>query len=81
MYLPLSSVGSFSSMTAIATNLPEVADRDYKSQLHTHTHYKVEKTMTSQIRGSEGDESPLNRGKEKKEAARMLYSFITQTLS
>ncbi len=66
---------SFSSMTAIATNLPEVADRDYKSQ--SHTQKEAEKTMAGQIRGSGGDESPLNRGKERKRhGVRFIHSSL-----
>lgn len=62
-------MGSFSSMTAIATNLPAEADRDYKSQSHTHTKKSREEDNGRQIRGCRGDESPLSRaGKEKKEA-------------
>lgn len=56
-------MGSFSSMTAIATNLPEVADRDYKSQ--SNTKRGLEEDNGEQIRGSGGDASPLEKGEKK----------------
>lgn len=50
-------------MTAIATNLPVVADGDYKSHSDKGGKNKEdEATMAGEITGSAGDQSPLGGG-------------------
>lgn len=49
---------------------------------HNHTQKSGWEDNGGQIRGSGGDESPLNRGKERKrQREHFIHSFITQTLS
>lgn len=60
-------------MTAIATNLPAVADGDYKSHSDSRGKNKEdEATIAGEIIGPAGDESPLNGGEERGSEARLF---------
>lgn len=70
-------MGSFSSMIAIATSLPEGADKGYKLQLDPQK--DGVKTRAGQF-DALWEMHHLAVGKRKEEAQKMIYSLITYRL-